>query len=154
MISIDVDKLKARCVELQKELERVKGLISLAEEFGSPTSEAEKIHTLSATLSSNSILVSPRIKDEPKRGFTAGLRRAVILALHTGPTTESDLARSLVWDRTRTKQVVSSMLKFHICYLSEHGKLTLSDEGKTQAQWYLANPSSLTYNPNGRKHAN
>ena len=70
------------------------------------------------------------------------------MGLHTGPATESDLAKGLVWTIQRTRTVLSSMLKYHICYLNEHGSMALSEEGKKQAAWYLAHPERLVYSPN------
>lgn len=72
------------------------------------------------------------------------------MALYTGPLTMEELAKALAWDMSRTKTVVGSMLKFKVAFLSEHGRLTLADDGKTQADWFMKNPGRLVYSPNGR----
>lgn len=161
VIDIDIDKLKSRAAVLREELAKVDNMLALVEQY----SQTARPTLPEVTYTTGDVYVAPKIMvpthapmppfsgptaPSHVRGFTAGLRRAVIMALHTGPSTESDLARALAWDRTRTRTVVSSMLKFRICYLSEHGRLVLTDEGKTQAAWYLANPSKLTYSPNPR----
>ena len=147
-IEVDIDKLNARKVELEAEIKQISDLLTLAKQFAkviTPSSPSlpstPTIHTMPLVLKGN----TGTPKDLPKRGFTAGLSRAVTLGLHTGPATESDLAKALAWDSRRVRQVVSSMLKFKLCYLSEHGKLTLTEEGKKQAVWFINNPSYLTY---------
>lgn len=141
-LEIDIDKLNLRRGELDAELKRIDGLILLAEQFCKPVQITTQ--EISAPVASGN---GHHREEAPVRGFTAGLRRAVILALHTGPATESDLAKALVWPLKRTRTVVGSMIKFRICFLSEHGRLTLAEDGKKQAAWYMAHPEMLTYRP-------
>ena len=141
-LEIDISKLKSRRSDLTTELQKINDLITLAEQYSVVVPERLPQPALPVYSNGNKSATQ-----EPHRGFTAGLRRAVILALHTGPSTESDLTRALAWPAKRTKAVVMSMLKFRICYLSEHGRLTLTDEGKKQAQFYLNNPDFLTFRP-------
>ena len=142
VVEIDVDKLKAKRAELTAELTRLGQLIELAESFSRPVQEPTPVQDPAPQSHVSN-------GHEPARGFTPGLRRAVIMALHTGPCTESELSKALVWPHKRTRIVVQSMLKFKIAFLSEFGKLNLSEEGKKQALWYLENPDYLTYRPNG-----
>lgn len=82
-------------------------------------------------------IVSHNQQPYQARGFTAGLRRAVILALHTGPTAEADLAKALAWPLRRTRQVCMSMLKFKIIFLNEHGRFQLAEDGKRHGIWHI-----------------
>jgi hypothetical protein len=135
---VDFEKLERRKAELEKELANIKGLIELAENYC--TSLVNPVVKVTSS--------KPEPEENyPRRGFTAGLRRAVILALHTGQTNEKDLAKGLAWSLERTHAVVSSMLKFKICYLNSVGNLALSDEGKKQAEWYLRHSNMLCYRP-------
>lgn len=145
-IEIDVERLKAQKAELESQLTSVNGLIALAEQFAKvqmPVAPPQLSLPVAVAQAKH------RVEEEEyrKRGFTPGLRRAVILALHTGPTSESDLAKSLAWTKQRTKTVVMSMLKYKVCYLDSFGKLCLSEEGRKQAGWYLINTARLTYSP-------
>lgn len=145
-IDIDVDKLRSRQSELKSEIAQIDNLLLLADQFSKlqpkqlPLSVVQPAQPVPSGNANG-------VAQDYKRGFTPGLRRAVTLALHTGPTTESELARALAWEISRVRQVLCSMFKFHLCFLSEHGRITLSEEGKTQALWFIANPSYLTYNP-------
>ena len=143
IVEIDTDKLKAREATLQEELSHIASLLMLAENYS--RTPAAPTHPKAVSLPPVPL---PPVKHEPTRGFTAGLRRAVILSLHTGPCTERDLSKALVWTLGRTKTVLGSMLRFRICFLTEHGTLALSEEGKRQAVWYIAHPEKLTYRPN------
>lgn len=139
-LEIDLDKLKARRVELEAELSRIDNLMLLATEYSKysvPVQHQPEPAREVARVSNG--------KSAAVRGMTPGLRRAVTLALHTGPATEPDLARALAWDIRRTRSVLGSMLKFRICFLNETGHLQLSDEGKKQAAWFLLHPNRLTY---------
>lgn len=151
-ITIDIAKLQSRKVQLEMELAQVDNMLRLVEEYSTPMSQPKSMLPVPPNVPVMAIQQPIRYEREKARGFTPGLRRAVTLALHTGPCTEKELTRALGWDSRRTMTVVSSMLKAHICYLSEHGQLALSPEGKTQAGWFLAHPEKLTYNPNGNGH--
>lgn len=140
-LEIDVDKLKARRGELEAELSRIDNLLLLATEYSKYSVPVQ--HQPEPLRIANG-----GHREQPTaRGMTPGLRRAVTLALHTGPATEADLARALAWDIRRTRVVLFTMLKFRICFLNEHGRLQLSDDGQTQAAWFLQNPSRLSYSP-------
>lgn len=153
LIEIDIDNLKRERESVQDKLRQLDSLIQLAESYGKPRGAAQPSESVQviedAPLpTTNNVHPPPHA---PARGFTAGLRRAVIMGLYTGPSTEQELSKALGWDQSRTRTVVSSMLKFRICFLSEHGRLTLSDEGIKQAKWYMVNPGKLTYCPNGKR---
>ncbi len=141
-IEIDIEKLKQRKGELAAEMSRVDGLLSLAQDYSAliPATPAPLPPPPPANVPEQYTLPVRK-----QRSGTPGLRRAVLLGLHTGPATENDLARALAWTVKRTREVISSMRIHKLCYLNEYGKLTLSEEGKTQAAWYLANPTYLVY---------
>ena len=153
-VEIDVDKIKSRKAELEAELKNISNLILLAEQFGKPAPIApEQPPPMPSTPAPIVTLAGPHHSNpNATRGFTAGLRRAVLLALHTGPATVQELAKALAWDVRRVTQVTGSMLKFHLIFLNEHGRLQLGPGGTTQAQWYLANAGALTYRP-GKDYA-
>ena len=133
-IEVDIDKLKSRQAELEAELTRISGLLTLAEQFSklAPITPAPTQAALPLAPANGHPVPAPK-PDIKHRGFTPGLRRAVTMALYSGPATESDLARYLAWDISRVRNVLCAMLKYRICYLNEHGRLQLSDDGKKQA---------------------
>ncbi len=153
-MTIDIEKLKARQQELAKESESLALLLRLAEQFSKPDPVS-----VPAPMAVPTVHLLPQIQLAPqpvqqtlvaeqRRGFTAGLRRAVTMALYTGPAKEADLSRALAWELHRTRVVLSTMLKFKVCFLNEHGCMQLSEEGLKQAQWFIVNPGMLTYRPN------
>ena len=147
ILEIDITKMKARKAELQSELEKLDSMINLAEMYGKPTAEPTP-----APVPTIIPPVTPKPKppkEDGQRGCTPGLRRAVTLALFTGPATLYDLSRALAWKPERVQQVVSSMFKAELVIL-EGNKLALTGEGKTQASWFQSHPDKLTYAPNGK----
>lgn len=144
LINIDVDKLHARRAELEEELKRINSLLDLVQTYDAAYLVQQHDAAPAAPTPGPGIPVSD---DGPRRGFTAGLRRQVLLALHTGPCTHKELGRALAWSDSRVRRVTFSMQKFKLIFLTEHGRLQLSDEGHRQADWYLANPKYLTYRP-------
>jgi hypothetical protein len=143
----DVGKIRARRTELMAELERLDSLLGLLENFSAPAPSSKAVQ-VNMPQPAVVPIVTPVV--EKARGFTPGLRRAMTMALYTGPLSLDNLAKALAWDKARTKAVVGIMLKFKIAFLNEHGKLALGEEGKVQADWFLRNPGKLVYSPNGR----
>jgi hypothetical protein len=138
---VDVAKIQARKAELEAELSKLDQFLALLENFSKPV----PVPLPPAQHYQAFAVPAPRV--EHVRGFTPGLRRAVTMALYTGPLTMEELAKALAWDMARTKTVVGSMLKFKVAFLSEHGRLTLAEEGKAQADWFIKNPGKLVYSP-------
>ena len=144
ILDIDIAKLKQDRQKALDEAEKLTALIEAVEKYSRPPVET-KPQPISPPLA------TVRMGAEPRRGFTAGLLRAITLALHTGPSTEAELVRALAWDASHVRNVIGSMLKFRLCFISETGNLRLSEEGQKQATWFLQNSNRLTHNPNNGK---
>lgn len=144
IVDIDIEGLKAKRATLEAQIRGIDDLLELAQKFGKVEQAEQPKPLLEPPARPAS---SPLESAGQPRTLTAGLRRLVTLSLFTGPTTEQELARALIWDLKRTREVVGSMLKQRLCYLTEHGRLCLTEEGKKQAVWHQANPHILAYRP-------
>ena len=80
------NRLSSLLAETSSQVTRLDNLLALAEQYGKPVAASAilKPPPLSDT---DFFPLFQREKSEAKRGFTAGIRRAIILALHTGPST-------------------------------------------------------------------
>jgi hypothetical protein len=142
IVNIDVDALTARRQELRKELTRIDALLSLTEERTKELPVAKVVEE-----------PAPRVNgSSPRKEVHTGQRKAVTLALNTGPAREDELALVLGWSKSTVAAVVNSMLHQKIVFLNEHDKLALSTQGKEQAAWFQTHPSYTVYCPGRAKH--
>jgi len=135
IINLDMDGLRDKKSALLKELEKVNTLLDLVDQYSLTPPQAnltavQLVHT-----------------NSKKRHPVSGKRKAVTMALHTGPASESEIAQLLNWEVRDVTSVVNSMLTLKLVFLNEHGKLQLSQEGKTQALWFCKHPGHKVYCP-------
>ncbi len=75
-----------------------------------------------------------------------GARKAIALALTTGPTSLNDLARALVWNQEFTGGIIWPMVrKGYVEYNEGNGMFILTATGREMAQWFIRNPRFKTY---------
>ena len=85
---IDIAKIQSRKSELEAELNKLNSLLDLIDKFSEHFSKPAPVPLPPAPLTQHyQAFAVPNPKIEKSRGFTPGLRRAVTMALYTGPLT-------------------------------------------------------------------
>lgn len=137
MVGIDIDALKAQAATLRDKLTGIETIIRIASETGVDLSEPQKPKVGP---------IQPPLRapeSEERRYVNVGARKAVTLALHTGPASHREISRALVWDTSKVKEVLCSMVTAGLASVSDGG----IDQGTVTAQWFVANPQYVTYQP-------
>lgn len=92
---------------------------------------------------------APQVRPEKRRKSNpenSGSRRAVTLALFTGPLTSRELARALVWNQQKVEGCLNGMYNEKEKLVTvKAGVWSLTEESKTRARWFIENPSYLVY---------
>lgn len=145
MVGIDIDALRTQAQTLRDQLTGIETIIRIASENGVTLPEQPRF--------AKGIPLQPPVRngeaEETPRGtyVNIGARKAVTLALHTGPASHREISRALVWDTSKVKEVLSSMITAGLVSVSEGGIAALTDKGTITAQWFVANPQYVTYQP-------
>jgi hypothetical protein len=79
-----------------------------------------------------------RQQDPPKmRVQRSERRRAVLMALHTGPAGPLDLSRALGWTFKEVVKLVHAMMRDSLCFEDETWRIQLAPHGREQVEWVL-----------------
>lgn len=143
MVGIDIDALKAQAVTLRDQLTGIETIIRIASENG-VTLAADSMKSVKG----GPLQPPARLAEsEERRYVNVGARKAVTLALHTGPASHREISRALVWDTSKVKEVLSSMIAGGLVSVSDGGIAALTDKGTETAHWFVAHPHYVTYQP-------
>lgn len=142
MKTIDEEKLLLRREVLAAEIAVIDSMLDMVRQYGVDVPPTPTVRDLVQPST------RPSIKETVKtKTFTPGKRKAVTMALDTGPTVEKDIAALLGWSKSAVHEVVRNMGTAGLA--SEHnGQLFLTKEGKVQADWFRKHPTAMTYSPN------
>lgn len=91
-------------------------------------------------------------KRKPKHVEYVGARKAMIMALHTGPCTIPDVVRSLVWPQRRVEGLFNDCLRAGLVACDKDRKVwTLTTKGVQYATFFLAHPHLRVYRKEYRR---
>lgn len=142
IIGIDIDALHAQAAALRDQLTGIETVIRIASENSTLAPEPPKPNGA----------VKPPMRTEPEttRGnyVNIGARKAVTLALHTGPASDREIGRTLVWQVPMVREVLSSMMRDGIASVSAGSVYALTEKGHGIARWHIENPAYITHCPN------
>jgi len=156
IVNLDVDGLKRKRDALQQELVRVDTMLELITQFSlpAPNGSAAAMAAPAAAPAAADEVAAPQPKTRTRiRRPVSGKRKAVTVALQSGPVSEVRLAQLLNWDTREVSRTVSSMLMLGLVVLGPQG-LQLTPKGKQQAQWFQRHPQYTVYCPDkeARRH--
>lgn len=147
IIGIDIDALNAQAACLRDQLAGIETVIRIASENPVAIPEAPKPNGP----------VKPPLRAEtvqaPRKFVNIGARKAILLALHTGPASDREIGRALVWQASMVRTVLSSMLSYGIVSVSEGGVYALTEKGRGMAQWHISHPEYVTHCPSRQNGA-
>ena len=149
IIGIDIDQLEEQAAELRKQLSDIEAVIRIVTKNGKPEEPIVASQAIAPPTAPKE--PTPRQHDQNsshERHPQAGARKAVCLALHTGPSTIKDLSRALVWEFRKVRVVLNSMEKHGFVSPAQGGLNALTDKGKAMARWFIAHPEYICYRPN------
>ncbi len=149
-MTIDIEKIKARRKELEKECQRLDGFLALAAEFGSNGQPSQLPLVEAPAPASVAPAPQPEVNSAPTRTHSTGWRKAVLLSLAPGKLEFEEVSRALVTSQQRTREVLCSMISDGLCYVDDQGRVDLTPKGKEQAAWFQANPQYVIYHKRNR----
>jgi hypothetical protein len=143
IVGIDSDALKTRAESLRKELSDIEAVLrivgGMSENVKPYIESAYRPPEMQRPMPIAPPITASRIVKNN------GARKALILALHTGAASISELARGLVWDARLVREVARDMEIVGLCSQSAGGVFALTEKGREQAQWHIANPGYIHY---------
>jgi hypothetical protein len=139
LVGIDIDQLRAQRDTLLAQITGIETIIRIVSESKIPPPEVQRAPP---------VPVPVRVPESPARYTYTGARKAVVLALHTGPASIREIARALVWDQRKVREVLTSMHAEGIATESAGEVNALTEKGTTMARWFLDNPKYVVYCPN------
>lgn len=85
---------------------------------------------------------------KPRKVVNTGRRKAILMALHTGPATEQDLRRALVWSSDVVHGVLVDTARAGLVAEDPNRNIwTLTTNGIQHVKFFLAHPNATTYKP-------
>lgn len=134
IIGIDLDALRSQAETLRSQLQDIEAVIRIVSGDGQPAVVP--------------VAEPEPAPEKPKKSIeNPGRRKAVIMALHTGPSSTRDLTRALVWDAHDVRVTLKAAEKVGYVEVSSGDIWSLTKRGKEVAQWFLGHLTMTTYCP-------
>lgn len=140
-----IAELSRRAMDLEAELVRTRSMRSALETLEKATAGDPEVLEMALEILQGK-QEQPAEKIPSKRGeVRRGLKRDLLYALWTGPSTHSQLARELEWSQKDVVKGLGALKATHLAAKNEHGVWGLTTQGQTQAKWYVDNPGRICY---------
>jgi predicted transcriptional regulator len=126
VVGIDVETLEKRKAEIAAELDAIDKILTIAK--------------------NGAALPGIHVESRPRHRQVnnSGIRRICLLSLFTGTCKAEDIARTANQDLQTVRSCLNTCLSVGIV-LEKDGLFSLTNKGRTMAQWHQANPRFMTY---------
>jgi len=143
IVGVDPDALAKHRDKLKAELETVETMLELINRNGDPP-------IAPFVIPASDIAKAFRPPKDRRIVYYQGARRAILLALSTGPTGGKDICRAMGWSWGKFRAVARPALKDGVITESQ-GLYALTTEGVQMVAWFQAHPEYTVYNPRAPK---